>query len=103
MKGIYDTQNVVPVLQKSLVSKYTGLSAILASSGSGTAARLLLIQQVLEFIIEHEVRRMLAGYPFTIGIMLSYFFLKKKEIQTIMTMLNAKIYALSEQQLEGIL
>jgi V/A-type H+-transporting ATPase subunit C len=46
-----------------------------------------------------EVRKILTGYPFTIGIILAYFILKSDEIRKIMTVLNAKFYEWPEERI----
>lgn len=55
-------------------------------------SRFALLERVLREILLIEVRRILGGYPFTIGIILAYFILKGEEIRRIMTVLNAKSY-----------
>lgn len=90
---LYGAQNVTSVLGGFVKNKYPGLSAMLSSQTSDSTSRLLLIRRILEEIMKHEVRRILAGYPFTIGIVLSYFILKRNELARIRTILNAKQYA----------
>jgi len=46
---------------------------------------------------------MLSGYPFTVGIVLAYFVLKRNEMRKVRSILNAKYYKLSEERLQGIL
>jgi vacuolar-type H+-ATPase subunit C/Vma6 len=72
--------------------EYPGLSALLSAQTSDSTSRLILIRRILEEIMKQEVRRILAGYPFTIGIVLSYFILKRNELRRIRTILNAKQY-----------
>jgi len=89
---LYSVQNVTSVLGGFVKSKYPGLSALLSSSTSDSTSRLLLIRRVLEEVMKHEVRRILLGNPFTIGIVLAYFMLKRNELKRIRTVLNAKFY-----------
>lgn len=89
---LYSVQNVTSVLGGFVKSKYPGLSALLASSTSDSTSRLLLIQRVLEEVMKHEVQRILLGNPFTIGIVLAYFMLKRNELERIRTVLNTKFY-----------
>jgi vacuolar-type H+-ATPase subunit C/Vma6 len=49
------------------------------------------------------VRHLLAGYPFTIGILLAYFVLKSAEIRRIQTVLNAKFYNWPEERIMAAL
>jgi len=89
---LYRVQNVTPVLSGFVKSNYPGLSALLASATSDSTSRLLLIRRVLEEVMKHEVQRILLGNPFTIGIVLAYFMLKRNELDRIRTVLNTKFY-----------
>jgi V/A-type H+-transporting ATPase subunit C len=103
MEELYVAQNVTSVLQGFVKSKYPGLSALLSSHTSDSTSRLLLIRRILEEIMKHEVQRILAGYPFTIGIILSYFVLKRNELKKIRTILNAKYYCIEQERIESML
>ena len=41
------------------------------------------------------------GNPFSIGIILAYFILKKNELRKIMTVLNAKLYDLQPEEIKS--
>ena len=60
---------------------------------------MMMIEELLLEILRQEVTRLLRGNPFTIGIMLSYFFLKHREVTRLSTILNAKYYGLDEDQI----
>jgi len=45
------------------------------------------------------VRRILGGYPFTVGVIMAYFILKGEEIRRIVTLLNAKSYGWPEDRI----
>ena len=79
------------------------MQTLLSSQTPDMASKLILIERLLEEIMLYEVRRTLSGYPFTIGIVLSYFQLKRNEIKKVMTILNAKYYSLSEDRIKGVL
>jgi V/A-type H+-transporting ATPase subunit C len=100
---LYQAQNITPVLQDFVKGKYPGLSALLSSQTSDSSSRLLLIHRILEEIMKQEVQRILTGYPFTIGIILSYFILKSNELKKIRTILNAKKYDLPIQRIESMI
>ncbi len=100
---LYSAQNVTSVLQGFVKSKYPGLSALLSSQTTDSTSRLLLIRRILEEIMKHEVQRILAGYPFTIGIILSYFVLKRNELKKIRTILNAKYYRIEQERIESMI
>ena len=100
---LYRAQNVTSVLQEFVEGKYPGLSALLSSQASGSTARLVLIRRILDEIRRHEVERILAGYPFTIGIILSYFMLKREELRRVRMLLNAKQYGREQEQIESLI
>ena len=56
-----------------------------------------------EMCIRDRVHRILAGYPFTIGITLSYFVLKRNELKKIRTVLNAKYYGIEQERIESMI
>ena len=60
---------------------------------------LLILLSMMEEIFRDEVRRLLFGYPFTVGIILAYCFIKKNEIQKIIRILNGKFYGVEERSL----
>ncbi|MGB2865362.1 MAG: V-type ATPase subunit [Sedimentisphaerales bacterium] len=103
MDQLYSAQNVTSVLQGFVKSKYPGLSALLSSHTSDSTSRLLLIRRILEEIMKHEVQRILTGYPFTIGIILSYFVLKRNELKKIRIILNAKQLRIQQERIESMI
>ena len=84
-------------------SSYPGLHSLLSIGGADSSARLAFFERILDRILEYEIRRIMTGYPFTIGIILSYFFLKTNEIKKVRTILNAKLYDLSPERIRGAL
>ena len=78
---------------------YPGYAGLMGKSEGDTSSRLMLIEELLLEILRQEVTRLLRGNPFTIGIMLSYFFLKHREVLRLSTILNAKYYGLDEDQI----
>lgn len=103
IEELYRAQNVAGVLQSFVKGKYPGFSALLSSQTSGRTSRLILIQRILDEIRKHEVHRILGGYPFSIGIILSYFVLKGDELKKIRTVLNAKLYGRESERIESML
>lgn len=92
IEELYRTQNMTSVLQGFVKEQYPGLSTLLGTPTSDSSARLQVLQRIFEEIKQQEVQRILAGYPFTIGIVLAYFFLKGDEMNRVRTLLNAKHY-----------
>ena len=100
---LYRAQNVTTILQDFVKGKYPGLTALLSTQVSDSSSRLLLIHRILEEIRKQEVRRLLTGYPFSIGIILVYLILKSNELKKIRTILNAKMYNLPTQRIESMI
>ncbi len=103
IQDTYSVQNVTGILQGVVKKNYPGLSTLLTARVPDSSSRFLLIDRVLEQIMKQEIQRILAGYPFTIGILLSYFMLKRNEIKQVRTVLNAKQYTISEERIEGMI
>lgn len=103
IRELYKAQNVTAALHDLVKGKYPGMTALLSSQAGDSQSRLLLIDRILEEIMKQEVQRILAGYPFTIGIILAYFILKKNELKKIRTILNAKKYNLKTERIAGLL
>jgi V/A-type H+-transporting ATPase subunit C len=100
----YASDNPSAVLAGLVRKKYSGLSAMLTPQEHAESySRLVMIERILEQILLAEVRHLLAGYPFTIGIILAYFVLKSAEIRRIMTILNAKFYNWPEERIMAAL
>jgi len=100
---LYCARNFTSVLQGLIQGSYPGLTALLSSQISDSNSRLLLMRRILDEIMKNEVRRILSGYPFTIGIILAYFILKSGELKKIRTILNAKQYGRQLEQIEGLI
>ena len=100
----YASDNPSTVLTELVRRRYPGLSGLLApKEHEESYPRLVMIERILAEILMLEVRHLLAGYPFTIGIVLAYFVLKAAEIRRIMTILNAKFYNWPEERIMAAL
>jgi V/A-type H+-transporting ATPase subunit C len=73
------------------------------SGESDDIQRLTFLSSMLQEVLLHEVSRVLGGYPFSIGIVLAYLFLKQNETRMIVTVLNARFYALDASVIGGML
>jgi V/A-type H+-transporting ATPase subunit C len=103
LKQAFSSQDMAAVINNVVKSGYPGLSSLLSMGRSDSVARLALFERILDRILLHEIRRIMTGYPFTIGIILSYFLLKTNEIKKVRTILNAKQYELSPERIRGAL
>ena len=100
----YSSDNPAGILSSLVRKKYSGLSAMLTPKEYAESySRLVMIERILDQILLIEVRHLLAGFPFTVGIILAYFVLKSAEIRRIMTILNAKFYNWPEERIMGVL
>ena len=102
ISSVYASGNVSEILSELLKKRYGQFQALLGK-GTESQSRLTLMERILQQITMNEVHKLLAGYPFTIGVILAYFILKRNEIQTIMNVLNAKYYNLPEERIRGAL
>ena len=91
------------VLGEVLKRRYPGMSGMLSAQGTDSYSRLIFMERMLDKILEQEVHKVLAGYPFTIGIILVYFVLKRAEIRRISTLLNAKYYGIEFDRIKSSL
>ena len=100
----YAMDNPSAVLGELVRRRYPGLASLLTPrEATESYARLVLIERILAEILMLEVPHLMAGYPFTIGILLAYFVLKSAEIRRIKTVLNAKFYNWPEERIMAAL
>jgi V/A-type H+-transporting ATPase subunit C len=100
MRQTYAAERTDRQISALVGKRYPEIAPLLASQEQTKfSARLTMIERILEQIMNIEVRKILTGYPFTIGIILAYFILKSNEIRKIMTVLNAKFYDWPEERI----
>jgi V/A-type H+-transporting ATPase subunit C len=100
MRQTYAAERTDRQISALVGKRYPEIAPMLASQEQTKfSARLTMIERILEQIMAIEVRKILTGYPFTIGIILAYFILKSNEIRKIMTVLNAKFYEWPEERI----
>ncbi|MDP2922845.1 MAG: V-type ATPase subunit [Candidatus Omnitrophota bacterium] len=88
-----------------------GLGKIIESLARGPYAKLkdlfegniYFLEQFLYEVLSREIRKALAGFPFTIGIAFGYLVLKRKETQNIISLLYAKNLGLKVEETEHLL
>lgn len=85
---------------KNAVTRYYGAPRVFDEKGNEREdSFFVLLLSVLQDIFISEVTKLLRGYPFTIGIVLAYCFMKQNEIKKIMSVLNAKYYGVDEMRM----
>ncbi|MBN1997435.1 V-type ATPase subunit [candidate division KSB1 bacterium] len=103
LEKAYAGSDIFVLLKPVLGSNYSGLSTLLAAHENRQISRLVILEQILEKVLFMEVKRILSGYPFTIGIILCYFILKSNEMRKIKTILNANKYKIASERVRGII
>ncbi|MDA3811954.1 MAG: V-type ATPase subunit [Spirochaetaceae bacterium] len=96
---VYSSSGEAELLPALLGSGYGSVSSLASQSQSNIYKRMELVELVLEEILMSEVKKLMMGNPFSIGIMMSYFILKKHEIRRLLTILNGKNYGLTEERM----
>ncbi|MBN2132277.1 MAG: V-type ATPase subunit, partial [Sedimentisphaerales bacterium] len=100
---LYGVQNVTASLQWSVKAKYPPLAALVSSATPDSTSQLLLVRRIMEEIMKYEVQHILTGYPFSVGILLAYFVLKRNELAKIRIILNAKQYGIEPERIESLI
>ena len=103
LQDIYRSQHMSDDLEAMIRKNYPGIAALIGSPSADQPSRLTTIERILERITLEEVRRIMRGYPFTIGIILAYFILKRLEIRRIRTVLNAGFFNISKERTAALL
>ena len=91
------------IIRSFVTGRYPGLAPLIETTGSDKYSNLVLLEAVLNEVLSLEVKRILMSYPFTLGIVLAYFFLKRREVRRIVMILNAKAYALDDDRVRTLL
>lgn len=101
-------------INKDTVRRYyttDGLGKIVESVALGpyvkikemTEQNIYLIEGFLYEFLYREVKRALAGFPFSIGTVLGYLILKRRETRNLISILNAKRYGWKKDELLALL
>jgi len=101
VRSVYE-RDPLQALQMLIRKQHPELAALLSSRPSDPGSRLLLIEQILKQILLHEVGRILSGFPFTVGILLSYMILKREEIRKVRAVLNARSYGMPADRIRSL-
>lgn len=103
LEEAFSSGDSTEILRNLISKKYGALSSMLAVKSADDQAKLVLLGRLLDQIILYEVKKIKSGYPFTIGIVMAYFVLKKNELRKVMTILNAKYYNIEEERIKSVL
>lgn len=103
LRQAFRRNNAEEALNVLLTRHYSRYQSFTGEHKSNPYQRLHLVESLLRRILNDEVQRLLQGYPFTIGTVLAYVFLKRKEIAKLVSIINAKYYGLSEESIRELL
>ncbi|MFO7849239.1 MAG: V-type ATPase subunit [Spirochaetia bacterium] len=103
LKRAYMQDNIENALATLLSKEYRGYRAFAELEGGDPYTYLQGVEDMLRRILYDEVKRLLWGNPFTVGTILAYLFLKRKEVRSVVRLLNAKQYGLSEERIREVL
>ncbi|MBN1307256.1 MAG: V-type ATPase subunit [Chitinispirillaceae bacterium] len=98
LQEVFHSQQIAAPLQSMLRKNYPGITALLSQSPREQSSRLVMIERILEQIMLEEIRRIRCGYPFSVGIILAYYVLKRREIKRMRTVLNAGLLNVSRER-----
>ena len=102
-RRLYDDKKSGALIKEYVDQYYPALTSLFTQGSQSQMSRLVFLEKILGEIILSEIRRVLSGYPFTIGIVLSYFILKQRELRKVSAILNAKNFELTEERLQSLL
>jgi V/A-type H+/Na+-transporting ATPase subunit C len=101
LEASFQSDHPADTLASTLSGRYPAMAG---HTPEGDRLRsLALLEDVLQQVLHHEVHKVLGGYPFTIGIVLAYVFLKQNEIRSITTVLNGRYYELDPARIGSML
>ncbi len=102
-EDLYRSDQAISLLLRFLQRNYPGIAISHFQQLHERQSKLAFIEILLERIMYKDAKHILCGYPFTIGIIIAYFILKRLEIRRIRTVLNAGFYGIDRKQVESLL
>jgi V/A-type H+-transporting ATPase subunit C len=99
LRQSFKAESIREVLSVALEKSYRAAADILIREEK--LSRLYLLEIILWTYLLGEARKVLAGFPFTIGTVLSYLVLKRTEIRNIISILNGKVYKMGRGEIES--
>ncbi|MBI9103664.1 MAG: V-type ATPase subunit [Spirochaetales bacterium] len=85
-----------------LKGKFPALASLSIGDKGSAASQAILFEQLLEATRKEEFMKLISGYPFTIGIVLVYFFMKNRESRFLMSVLNGKYYGWKSERIREV-
>jgi V/A-type H+-transporting ATPase subunit C len=103
LREAYSKGDAEEAIATLLSHRYTEYRELADGHKSNPYERLQTVERLLYTILNDEVDRLLRGYPFTMGTVIAYVFLKRREIASVVRILNAKFYGFSENAIRELL
>ncbi len=99
LRQSFKAESIREVLSVALEKSYRAAADILIREEK--LSRLYLLEIILWTYLLGEARKILGGFPFTIGTVLAYLVLKRTEIRNIISILNGKVYKMGRGEIES--
>lgn len=96
VRSFYTTDGVTKVAESVSLGPYAKIKELIEEN-------IALLEGFLYQILLRQVKRTLAGFPFTIGTVLGYLILKSTETRNLVSLLYAKNYGWKRQEVEPFL
>jgi vacuolar-type H+-ATPase subunit C/Vma6 len=96
VRGLYATDGLSKVIEGVSLGPYVKIKELVEEN-------IYLIEGFLYEILLRQVKKALAGFPFTIGTVLGYLVLKRKETRNIISLLYAKHYGWKREDIQPLL
>ncbi len=96
VRNFYVTNGLSKVVDGIALGPYAGLKDLIESN-------VFFLQNFLYEVLLREVKKALAGFPFTIGTIVGYLILKRKETENIVSLLYAKNFGWKKESITPLL
>ncbi|MDD5347584.1 MAG: V-type ATPase subunit [Candidatus Omnitrophica bacterium] len=96
VREFYASDGLAKVVESVALGPYAGLKNLVEDN-------VLLIENFLYDFLSREIKKALSGFPFTIGTVIGYLFLKHQETRNIISLFNAKRFGLKKSEFEPLL
>lgn len=100
-RKVFMADGIRTMIEGLAVKPYDGLSALIGKNID--RSRLYMMESILYNILFKESKSSLGRFPFSIGTVLSYLFLKRAETRNIVSILYSKSYGLNPERIRGSL
>ncbi len=100
MGSISSSEDISEILKGTLPGSMIDIKDFDFSDKRDIIRGLELIEAMLEEMMLKEAKKALAGYPFSIGVILGYYVIKTRELRKLRAIMNAKVYGISPDALK---